>query len=87
MSAEGCLQLDVLVLAPGSLDVFPGTPRQLLPAAAGIAPVLASALGPWLSCGAWALPAAERKALAERLRSLAWLVETCVPDEAEARCG
>jgi hypothetical protein len=79
--------LDVLVLPARAMTVLPAETGRELPLAFGTADVLASARGTVLSCPAWALPEAERKALAERLRSLAWLVESCVPDEAECRAG
>lgn len=84
--------LDVLAVSAGNLAYFRPraaagrVPTELI----GVlhpAPVLASARGGVLSCPAWALPPAERKALAARLRSLAWLVENCVPDGAESRVG
>jgi hypothetical protein len=79
---------DVLVVPAGDMTFLRPTAGRTLPLALGAAPVLASARGGWMSCPAWALPEAQRKALAARLRSLAWLVENCVPDEAEARaCG
>jgi hypothetical protein len=90
--AAGYTPLDVLAVPAGTLAYFRRraevgrVPTELI----GVlrpAPVLASARDDVLSCPAWALPAADRKALAERLRSLAWLVENCVPDEAESRVG
>jgi hypothetical protein len=78
--------LDVLVVPAGGLTFLRPAGRTL-PLALGAAAVPASARGGRLSCSAWALPVADRKALAARLRSLAWLVENCVPDEAEARAG
>jgi hypothetical protein len=78
---------DVLVVPAGDVTFLRPAAGRTLPLALGAAPVLASARGGRLSCGAWGLPEAERKALAGRLRSLAWLVENCVPDEAESRAG
>lgn len=79
---------DVFVVPAGGLLAYPSSGKgRALPGVTGNAPVLASARGGRLSCPAWALPEADRKALAERLRSLAWLVENCVPDEAESRVG
>lgn len=78
---------DVFVVPAGTMTVLPAETGRELPLAFGTGDVLASARGGTLSCPAWALPEADRKALAERLRSLAWLVENCVPDEAESRVG
>jgi hypothetical protein len=78
---------DVLVVPAGDMTFLRPTAGRTLPLAIGAAPVLASARGGRLCSAAWALPAADRRALAARLRSLAWLVENCVPDEAESRVG
>jgi hypothetical protein len=87
MLAAGYTPLDVLAVPAGTLAYSRPAAGRVLVGVKGSAPVLASARGVTLSCPAWAMPEADRKALAARLRSLAWLVENCVPDEAEARCG
>jgi hypothetical protein len=79
--------LELLAVPAGMLTYSRPAPGRVASWVAGAAPVLASARGEVLSCPAWALPLADRKALAARLRSLAWLVENCVPDEAESRVG
>jgi hypothetical protein len=83
----GYFPLDVLAVPADTLAYSPPARGRVLVGVTGNAAVLASARGGWMSCAAWALPTAERKALAARLRSLAWLVEICVPDEAESRAG
>jgi hypothetical protein len=82
---DDVLEPDVLVVMPGVVGLTRPTTGRVLPTAKGGAPILASISGEWMRCSAWAMSAGERKALADRLRCLACLVETCVPDEAESR--